>query len=93
MKVDQANDRTENHCLKLAEMRAGEQGTVLKILSSIGLKRRLEAMGIRPGVRIEKITGSPFSGPIVIRIEHIRLAIGYGMANKILVEVRRAITQ
>jgi len=73
-------------------MKVGEQGTVFEILGGIGLKRRLMAMGIKPGVTIERTVASPFCGPVVIRIEHIRLAVGFGMANKIVVEAREAST-
>lgn len=44
-------------------------------------------MGIRPGVTIMKTTGSPLGGPVVIRIGTMRLAIGCGMAGKIMVDV------
>jgi ferrous iron transport protein A len=75
--------------LKLVEMRTGERGTVFKIQGGIGLKRRLEAMGIRPGVTIMKMTGSPLGGPVVIRIGSMRLAIGCGMAGKVIVDLER----
>jgi Fe2+ transport system protein FeoA len=76
--------------LRLVEMRAGERGTVFKIQGGIGLRHRLEAMGIRSGVTIMKMTGSSLGGPVVIRIGTMRLAIGCGMAGKIMVDVERA---
>jgi len=72
-------------------MRAGEQGTVFEIRGGISVKRRLEAIGVRPGVTIEKLTDSPFGGPVVIRIGHMRLAIGYGMASKVMVAAEKAV--
>lgn len=69
-------------------MSAGEQGTVLSVRGGGGVKRRLEAMGVRRGVAIEKITGSPFGGPVIVKIGSVRLAIGYGMAGKVLLEVK-----
>ena len=71
-------------------MRAGERGTIFKIQGGIGLKRRLEAMGIRSGATIVKIAGSPLGGPVVIRIGPMRLAIGCGMAAKVMVDVKKA---
>jgi ferrous iron transport protein A len=76
--------------LRLVDMGAGERGTVFKILGGIGLKRRLEAMGIRPGATIVKIVGSPLGGPVVIRIGTMRLAIGRGMAAQVMVDVEEA---
>lgn len=88
--LDQMDNQTMSHRLSIVEMKAGEQGTIFEILGSIGLTRRLVAMGMRPGVTIEKMTGSPFGGPVIIRIGHMRLAIGYGMAGKVMVEVEKA---
>jgi ferrous iron transport protein A len=53
---------------------------------SIGLMRRLEAMGIRPGVIITKISDHFLHGPVIIEVGRTQLAIGYGMAAKILVD-------
>ncbi|RXL88855.1 ferrous iron transport protein A, partial [Citrobacter sp. AAK_AS5] len=62
------------------------------ILGGGGLRRRLEAMGLPPGATIVKLTGSPFGGPVVVRIGPVRLAIGFGMAGKVMVEVEEALT-
>ena len=61
---------SQRRSLRLVEMRAGERGTVFKIQGGIGMKRRLEAMGIRPSASIVKIAGSPFSGPVVTDRTH-----------------------
>ncbi len=90
--MSQTENRVTDHYLSrtLAEIGIGESGTILKILGGIRLKHRLEAMGMRPGTTIEKIAGSPFGGPVVIRIGTIRLAIGHGMAGKVMVDVGKA---
>jgi len=74
-------------------MRTGEHGTLFKIQGGIGTKRRLEAMGIRPGISIAKIAGSPLGGPVVIGIGSMRLAIGCGMASKVIVDLESTGTQ
>ncbi|MBN2440117.1 MAG: ferrous iron transport protein A [Spirochaetales bacterium] len=50
-----------------------------------GFLQRLEAMGIRPGILIKKISDHFFSGPVIIEVGRTQLAIGYGMAKKMLV--------
>jgi ferrous iron transport protein A len=75
--------------LRLLDMIEGDQGTVLSVQGGGGVRRRLEAMGVRRGVTIEKVTGSPFGGPVIVKIGNVRLAVGYGMAGKIVVEVKR----
>jgi ferrous iron transport protein A len=73
--------------LSLGQMQAGQTGTIIQILGGRGLVRRLEALGIRPGEKVTKITSTLFRGPVTIRTNQTQVAIGFGMANKILVEI------
>jgi ferrous iron transport protein A len=73
--------------LTLAKMEAGQAGTIIGILGGRGLTRRLEALGIRPGKKVTKISSMLFRGPVTLRVNHTQAAIGFGMANKILVEI------
>lgn len=73
--------------LSIAQMHALQGGRVLSCQGGQGFLRRLDAMGIRPGVAIEKIVAQPFRGPSVVRVCGAQLAIGFGMAQRILVEV------
>lgn len=52
--------------------------------------RRLEAIGLRAGKIVEKVSGMPFRGPITLDIDGRQVAIGHGAAGKILVEPVRA---
>ena len=71
-------------------MEAGQTGMVIQILGGRGLNRRLEAMGIRPGKEVTKISSMLFRGPVTFRTNHTQVAIGFGMANKILVEIDKS---
>ena len=73
--------------LTLRQMHAGQSGTVIEISGGHGLEKRLNAMGIRPGKRITKVSTMLMRGPITIQMDRARIAIGYGMAKRILVEV------
>jgi ferrous iron transport protein A len=73
--------------LTLGQMEAGQTGTVIRILGGRGLTRRLEALGIRAGKKITKISSMLFRGPVTLRVDQTQAAIGFGMANKILVEI------
>jgi len=72
--------------ISVAQMKAGQSGTVIEISAGRGMKR-VEAMGLRPGKRITKISGMFGRGPITIQIGGFQLALGFGMAQKILIEV------
>ena len=73
--------------LPLGQMEAGQTGTIVQILGGRGLIRRLEALGIRPGGKVTKISSTLFRGPVTLRTNQTQVAIGFGMANKILVEI------
>jgi len=74
--------------VNLAVMRAGESGKILNIAGGFGLRRRLEALGVRLGVRITKISGAAFRGPVVVRVGNTTVALGHHMARKVRVEVQ-----
>jgi ferrous iron transport protein A len=77
----------QNEQLTLAEMKTGQTGTVVGVLGGHGLIRRLDALGIRPGKKVTKISSTLFHGPITLRVNSTQVAVGFGMARKIIVEV------
>jgi len=77
----------QNERLTLAEMRTGQTGTVVGVLGGHGLIQRLDALGIRPGKKVTKISSALFHGPVTLRVDNAQVAVGFGMARKIIVEV------
>lgn len=78
---------TQKRQITLRQIEAGQTGTVIQILGGHGLIRRLEALGIRPGKRVTKMSSMLFRGPVTLQVDSTKVAIGFGMANKIIVEV------
>ena len=72
--------------LTLAEMKTGQTGTVIEVLGGHGLIRRLDALGIRPGRKVTKLSSTLFRGPVMVRVNSTQVAVGFGMARKIMVE-------
>jgi ferrous iron transport protein A len=72
--------------LTLVEMRTGQTGTVVGVLGGHGLIQRLDALGIRPGKRVIKLNSTLFRGPIMLRVDNTQVAVGFGMARKIIVQ-------
>ena len=70
----------------LAQMRAGQRGTVVEIHGRHRFADRLSALGIRPGKRITKVSSMLMRGPITIQVGSSQAAIGFGMAKRIIVE-------
>jgi len=77
----------QNEQLTLADMRTGQTGTVVVVMGGHGLIRRLDALGIRPGRKVTKLSSTLFRGPIILRVDNTQVAVGFGMARKIIVEV------
>lgn len=70
-------------------MKAGESGLVKRIEGGEKLKRRFASLGIRVGKPIRKITSGVLRGPVVVKIDETQVAIGRGMAKKVIVEVKK----
>lgn len=70
----------------LNDLHPEESGIVREIVGGSGVINRLNALGIRPGKRVTKISSMLLHGPVTIRVDRTRVAIGFGMAAKIFVE-------
>lgn len=75
--------------VSLVEMKLGETGVVVDIQSGWGMTNRIQSMGIRAGKEIKKTGAHLWRGPQTVLVDNFQLAIGYGMASKIFVEVKR----
>jgi len=71
----------------VAQMRTGDRGRIIEIAGGYGLTRRLEAMGIRPGKKITKVSSMLMNGPVTVQVDGVQVATGFGMARRILVEL------
>ena len=74
----------------LEDLKPGEGGRIAQIDGGRGMVGRLAALGIRPGKRITKLSSGFMRGPVTIEVDRAQMAIGFGMANRILVEVEEA---
>jgi len=51
------------------------------------MTRRLEAMGVRRGAAVTKTSSQPFRGPISVAVGNTQVAMGFGLARRVMVEV------
>jgi len=72
--------------INLTQLGNGKSAKVIKFQGGRHFVGKLEAMGIIPGTIIVKKTASLMKGPIVIEKGEMQFAIGYAMAQKIMVE-------
>lgn len=71
----------------LTKMKLNEIGTVYSIENGLGMAERIQNMGVRIGKKIKKIAGYHNRGPQTVLVGHFKIAIGFGMSEKIIVEV------
>jgi len=83
--------------LPLSALKSGESGIITSIMPaskrgrgrSWGFKKRLMDMGLTPGTEVTVTKTAPFGGPIEICVRGSRLALGRGMAERILVRIKK----
>jgi ferrous iron transport protein A len=69
----------------LTELKPGEQGTVAAVHGGRGLQARLRSLGLIEGQTVRKLSAMAWGGPVVVEIRRTQVAIGRGMAARILV--------
>jgi Fe2+ transport system protein FeoA len=75
-----------NNARKLSDLKSGEQAVVIA-LDGCGAECqcRLVSIGIRPGCQVEIISRTP-GGQVMVNSSNGRIALGCGMAQKVIVE-------
>lgn len=73
--------------ISLADMKPGQSGIIATVAGGHGLKARLQALGIRPGKKVTKLSSVFRRGPVAICVDNFQVALGYGKAIRVLVEV------
>ena len=72
--------------VSLVNLKPNHKGKVSEISGGLGLQNRLMSMGLYVGKEITKLSYVGLRGPVVIRVGRSVLALGHGMAAKIIIE-------
>ena len=73
--------------MALAQMREKQKGKIVEIHAGTSLQNRLLSLGVYPGKEITKLSHFALRGPVAIKVGRSVLALGHGMASKIIVEL------
>jgi len=68
-------------------MKEKQRGRVSEISAGAALQNKFMSMGIYPGKEITKLSHFALRGPVAIKVGRSILALGHGMAGKIIVEI------
>jgi len=80
-------DRSVANRISLAQMQPGQRGKIVAIGGGYHLARRLDALGIRVGKEVTKVSAQLLRGPVLLRQDNTQVAVGFGMASRVLVEL------
>jgi len=72
--------------LDLTQLPAGKEAMITEIIGGQHMLSKVNALGIRIGVKLKKLSSQAWRGPITIQIGNSQIAIGFGMAQKIFVQ-------
>jgi len=69
------------------QMQSGQSGRIVEIRGGHGLVNRLDALGVRPGKKVTKVSSMLMRGPVTMQVGNTQVAVGFGMAGRIIVNL------
>jgi ferrous iron transport protein A len=72
--------------VSLLDVDFGAWATVIGVQGGTHLQAKLRQYGIFPGDRLRVIRRAPFGGPLLVEINTRTVALGRGVAGKIIVD-------
>ncbi|NDJ75099.1 MAG: ferrous iron transport protein A [Chloroflexi bacterium] len=84
---DCPNQELEGAVMPLCLLSPGEQGRIVHVHEGRQFRKRLADLGLAVGMDVRVVRASHGHGPMILAVcQDGRLAMGWGMANKIRVE-------
>ena len=74
----------------LNELGPGEEGKIVALHGGRGLQHRLRSLGLVEGQVIRKLSALAWGGPVIVLVNRAQIAVGHGMARRILVNTNRS---
>lgn len=72
--------------IPLSSLGIGKVGIIKSIRGGHFFHRRIFTLGIRLGKKVRVLCCHPLGGPLVVEVDKMRIAIGRGMARRIIVK-------
>ncbi|MDK2957990.1 MAG: ferrous iron transport protein [Synergistaceae bacterium] len=69
----------------LRDLPNGAFGRIVEMPVKDGCAERLEALGLRVGKVVGKVSGMPFHGPVTLQLDGRQIAIGWKISSSVLV--------
>lgn len=78
--------RAHEASVQLGSLKSGQSGVVQKVVGGRAVALRLASLGILPGRKVRVLKNW---GPLIVRIQDNRLALGRGAAQHVMVVPQR----
>jgi ferrous iron transport protein A len=72
--------------IPLTKLKRGTKAKIVEVAAGKQAAHRLSTMGLRVGVHIARISTFVLRGPVTVKVGSTTIALGHGMAEKIIVE-------
>ena len=72
----------------LSELKIGKTGKIKRLADGKRFQAKMISLGVRVGKAIKVTSSHRFGGPVTVEIDNMEIAIGRGMAEKIIVETQ-----
>ena len=71
--------------IPLTELKPDEEGSIVALQGGYGMQARLRSLGLVEGQMVRKLSRIGRAGPVIVLVDRMQVAIGYGMARRIIV--------
>jgi ferrous iron transport protein A len=75
----------EGRIMPLTMSQPGKEVTLIAVYGGRGIRMRLHSLGLIPGAKL-RVLNNNGAGPLMVAVMDSRVALGWGMAHKIMVE-------
>jgi ferrous iron transport protein A len=72
--------------MTLTQVNPGQTVRILSFRGGVGLEHKLRQLGLVPGDYARVLRYAPLGGPLLVEVEGRSIALGRGVASKVVVE-------
>jgi len=72
--------------MTLIQVKTGQTVRILRFDGGLGFEHKLRQLGLFPGDSARVLRHAPLGGPILVEVEGRSIALGRGVASRVIVE-------
>jgi len=71
--------------LPLIDLPMGAEAEIVELMGGRSFQSRLRSLGLAEGQQVKKLSRAGLGGPVIVLVNRAQVAIGQGMATRIIV--------